>query len=48
MRSRTAKWFECAVSYDKTHEDGLTKRQLKGLLSMHFHFLKQRRVLLRK
>ena len=26
MRTRTAKWFECAVTYDKTHEDGLTKK----------------------
>ena len=32
MRSRTAKWFECAVSYDKTHEDGLTKKTTEKIV----------------
>ena len=31
MRTRTAKWFECAVTYDKTHEDGLTKKTTKRI-----------------
>ena len=26
MRSRTATWFECKISYEKTMEDGLQKK----------------------
>lgn len=26
MRSRTANWFECKIRYEKTMEDGLTKK----------------------
>lgn len=26
MRSRTASWFECKISYEKTMEDGLQKK----------------------
>ena len=26
MRSRTASWFECKISYEKTREDGLQKK----------------------
>ena len=26
MRSRTANWFETAIRYDKTMEDGMTKK----------------------
>mgnify|MGYP002868283576 CR=1 FL=1 len=26
MRSRTAKWFECKIHYEKTMEDGLQKK----------------------
>lgn len=26
MRSRTSKWFECSVRYDKTQEDGTQKK----------------------
>lgn len=32
MRTRTAKWFECAVTYDKTHEDGLTKKTTEKIV----------------
>lgn len=26
MRSRTAEWFECKIRYEKTMEDGMTKK----------------------
>lgn len=31
MRSRTAKWFECAIAYAKTNEQGLAKKTVEKI-----------------
>ena len=30
MRSRTSNWFETAIRYDKTMEDGMTKKVIEN------------------
>ena len=30
MRSRTATWFECKISYEKVMEDGLQKKVIEN------------------
>lgn len=30
MRSRTATWFECKIRYEKTMDDGMTKKVTEG------------------
>lgn len=32
MRSKTAKWFECSVNYDKTQENGLDKKTTEKIV----------------